>query len=122
MLEKIKQETIETLGVCSLPTSPTSPGAVGGGYSAEEMKLAFDRLAIHVIEQYNLLIEAIHAQPPSSILGEIPTGISEGHTLSDLISDITSGDFAVYMRLGTQSILEEMRSLSQRVTALEEKR
>lgn len=121
MLEKIKKETVELLGVSSLPTSPTSPGAIGGGYSAEEMKLAFDRLAIHIIEQYNLLIEAIHAEPSASILSEIPTGISDGHTLRDLMSDITGGDFAVYMKLGNRSILEEMQSLSQRVTALEEK-
>jgi hypothetical protein len=121
LLEKIKKETVELLGVSSLPTSPTSPGAIGGGYSAEEMKLAFDRLAIHIIEQYNLLIEAIHSDPSASILGEIPTGISDGHTLRDLMSDITGGDFAVYMKLGNRSILEEMQSLSQRVTALEEK-
>ena len=121
MLEKIKQETVETLGVRALPTSPTAPGAMGGGYSADEMKLAFDRLAVHVIEQYNLLIDTIHRDPDSSVLAEISTGISDGHTLADLVRDITSGNFAAYMTLGNQSILEAISELSAKVRAIEEK-
>ena len=120
MLERIKKETIEALGVSSLPTSPTSSGPMGG-YSAEEMKLAFDRLAIHVIEQYNLLIDAIHSDTSSSILGEIPTGIWDGQTLRDLMNDLTGGEFAVYMKVGNRSVLEEIQSLSHRIGALEER-
>lgn len=121
MLEIIKPEAVETLGVSSLPTSPTSPSANGSGYSATQMKQAFDRLSVHIIEHYNLLINALHSDPEVSIMAEMLTGISKEHTLSDLIRDITEGDFVYYLKLGNRSIAEEIYALSDRISRLEEK-
>ena len=121
LLEKIKPEAVEMLGVSSLPTSPTNPSATGSGYSATQIKQAFDRLSVHIIEHYNRLIDALHSDLDTSILAEIPTGIFEEHTLSDLIRDITSGNIASYLMLGDQSLAEGICTLSERISRLEEK-
>ena len=119
MIEKIKPETVETLGVRALPTTPTAQGN-SGGYSSAEVKQAFDRLTVHVIEKYNLLIDAIHAKGSASVMAEMPTGLSEGHTLQQLIEDITCGNLAAYLTVGERSLIEEIAELRARITALEE--
>ena len=58
--KKITDSEIESLKVASLPTRPTAPTAFGGkGYTATQMKEAFDKLPLRIIEEFNLLIEEI---------------------------------------------------------------
>ena len=58
--KKILEGEIENLKISSLPTRPTAPIAFGGkGYTTKEMKEAFDRLPLLVIERYNSLLNDI---------------------------------------------------------------
>ena len=57
---KITDSEIESLKISSLPTRPTAPTAFGGqGYTATEMKEAFDKLPLKIIEEFNALIDDI---------------------------------------------------------------
>ena len=57
---KIIDSEIESLKISSLPTRPTAPTAFGGkGYTATEMKEAFDNLPLKIIEKFNALIDDI---------------------------------------------------------------
>ena len=57
---KITDTEIESLKVGSLPTRPTAPTAFGGrGYTATEMKAAFDKLPLKIIEEFNALLDDI---------------------------------------------------------------
>ena len=92
-IEPISESEISALRISSLPTRPTAPTAFGGrGYTASEMKAAFDMLPLFIIERLNALISYIKADPEqSSVAGDILTGLSEGHTLYDLFGEIRDG-------------------------------
>ena len=121
MIETIKPETVEMLGVRALPNAPIAQG-VSGGYSAGEIKQAFDRLTVHVIEQFNLLINAIHSSGNASIMAEMPTGLNENHTLAQLISDIRNGNLSAYLTVNNNSLAEEIAEIRAKITALEEEK
>ncbi len=60
--KQISDSEISSLKIASLPTRPTAPEAYGGGgMTASDMKNAFDRLPLFIIEKFNLLIEDIEA-------------------------------------------------------------
>ena len=120
MIEKIKPQAVELLGVQALPTTPSAQGTAGG-YSPTEIKAAFDRLTVHVIEKYNLLVDAIHSSGADSILAEIPSGIRDGHTAAELIEDIKSGNISSYLKVADRSLCEEIAMLRERITRLEER-
>lgn len=103
---KIQGDEIASLRISSLPTRPTAPTSFGGaGYTATQMKEAFDKLPLFLVERFNRLIDDIGAQGTDSLSGALVTGIRVGHTLSDLFTDITDGDFASYLSLGDESVL-----------------
>ena len=57
---RIKEEDYKNLLVASLPTRPTAPAAFGGkGYSAAELKEAFDKFPTFLANRFNLLLEYI---------------------------------------------------------------
>ena len=59
--EKITESEIEELKISSLPSRPTAPPSFGGkGYTAKEMKEAFDKLPLFIIERLNSLIDDIY--------------------------------------------------------------
>lgn len=111
---KITDEEIKDLKVSSLPTRPTAPSSFGGrGYTAKEMKEAFDRLPLLIIERFNRLVDDITRLGDTSLSSSVPTGIYEGHTLGRLFSDITDGEAAGYIRVYDMSLAEciaEMKS------------
>ena len=110
--KKITQDEISDMLIASLPTKPTTPTFYGGrGYSAAEMKSAFDRLPLFILERYNELIEAIGALGEESIAAAIKTGVEEEHTLSDMFSDIGSGSFPSYVKILDTTLLEYLLSL-----------
>ena len=83
------------LRVSSLPTRPTAPAAFGGkGYTAKEMKEAFDRLPELAIERINDLIDDVGS---GELAKSLATGITAAPTLAKLLSDLESGSLASYM-------------------------
>lgn len=105
--KKITEADIADKKVASLPTRPTAPAAFGGkGYTPTELKEAFDKLALYVIERYNELIDDISGTPGNSITDEIKTGIKDGHTLADMFADVKSGEFIDYLA-GPEGTLAE---------------
>ena len=116
---KITDGDIADKRVASLPTRPTAPSAFGGkGYTATELKEAFDKLALHIVERYNELIDDIFAEPRESICSGIKTGISDSHTLFDLFSDILSGSFIGYAKAPEGTLAEYLAALRQDVDKL----
>lgn len=119
MVSKILKEDIEALKVASLPTRPTAPSSFGGrGYSAAEMKAAFDKLPLFIVEKFNLLIDAINGCGSESVTESIPTGIYDGHTLSQLLRDVKNGSFAAYLDVYGKSLVERIEELRGEVNKL----
>ena len=110
----IKDSEISELKVSSLPTKPTAPRAMGGmGYGAREMKEAFDRLPLFIVEWLNSLIGDVEAIGEDSLAGAIRTGIKDSHTLCNLFDDVLSGELAAYLTVHGASLatyLAELRS------------
>jgi|GEM_PF-6133517 len=58
--KKILSGEIAQLRVASLPTRPTASADVGGrGYTSTQMKEAFDRLPLFIIDRLNGLIDEL---------------------------------------------------------------
>ena len=110
---KIKEADIADLKVSSLPSRPTAPKAFGGcGYTATEMKAAFDRLPLYIIEKFNSLIDCLITNGEGSLAQQVPSGISPGHTLSDMLSDILTGAFAAYLSVSGASLSDTLSAMS----------
>jgi len=113
------------LRVAALPTRPTAPTEYGGrGYTAREMKEAFDKLPELVAERLNLLITDV---TDGEICTAIPTKIGGLDTLYDVLCGISDERLAGCMRVqGTtlaallleiRSELDELRAAVGEVTA-----
>lgn len=112
--KKIKDADIAGLRIASLPSRPTAPTSFGGrGYTASEMKEAFDKLPLYIIERLNSLLDDIGGIGEGSLAGEIPTGIKEGHTLSALLADITTGEIGNYLSVLGEPLNECIMSLKE---------
>ncbi len=111
--KKITEAEIADLKVAALPTRPNAATRYGGGgYSAADVKAAFDRLPLYIIEKYNLLIDDILGESNESISDAIKTNFTPTHTLANMLSDIPSGDFAYYLRVGDgylNSVISELK-------------
>lgn len=106
---KILESEISDFKISSLPSRPTAPTAFGGkGYTSAEMKAAFDKLPLYIIERFNMLLDDIASDDDNSLCAEIPTGIKEGHTLKNLFDDISNGNFPSYLFMGDEN-LQEMK-------------
>lgn len=106
---KLLDSEISPLKIESLPTRPTVPEAYGGaGYTASDMKRAFDRLPLFIAERLNSLLDDILAEPEASVLADMKSGIYEGHTLYQLLCDIKSGAVSDYLTVG-EGTLSEMK-------------
>jgi hypothetical protein len=116
---KITEGDVADKKVASLPTRPTAPTAFGGkGYTPTELKEAFDKLALYVIERYNELIDDILGAPGESISDGIKTGISSSHTLSDLFADIKNGSFIGYAKAPSGTLAEYLAELREDVNKI----
>ena len=117
----IQNSEIEGLKISSLPSNPTANPNYGGlGYSAAQMKAAFDALPLFIIERLNTLIADITASPPHSVSGAIKTGIRKNwdHTLADLFADFESGQLASYLTVGGSSLASVIASLKEDIAAI----
>lgn len=118
---KITPNEIKDLRVASLPTRPTAPASLGGkGFTAEEMKAAFDRLPMYIIRRFNLLISDIEAVGEESLLAAIKTGIIEGQSLYGLLLDLKNGKALSYIGAGERTLAEELADMRARICRLEE--
>ena len=82
---KITEGDIAELRVSALPTRPTAPAEFGGkGYTAKELKEAFDALPVFIVEMYNALIEDITS---GEFLKEVNI---DQKSLFDYLNDIRS--------------------------------
>ena len=116
MVQKILDEEISGLKVSALPTRPTAPSSFGGrGYTATEMKAAFDKLPLYIVKRFNELIELINGQGSESISESIKTGINEKHTLKDLFDDIRNGNLSSYLDVYGRSLVEVLEDMISRV-------
>ena len=105
--KKISNEEIKNMKISSLPSRPTAPTAFGGrGYTASDMKEAFDRLPLFIIERLNSLLDDIARGGEDGIAAEIKTDIKEGHTLRELFLDVLDGSFSGYLALGEETLEE----------------
>ncbi len=113
---KITQSESEPLLIASLPTRPTAPSAFGGkGYTATEMKAAFDQLPILIIERFNSLIDDIES---GNICDGIPTAISGAPTLSALIKAFYNGTLASLIAYRDTTLTAYIEGLNNEVARL----
>jgi hypothetical protein len=90
--KKINESEISPLKISALPSRPTLPTQYGGkGYSASDMKNAFDALPLLIIERLNSLFDDISATADEGIATEICTGNELLPKLTDIFSGIDSG-------------------------------
>lgn len=109
----ITEEQISEMKISALPTRPTAPGYFGGrGFTAADMKSAFDRLPLYIIERFNSLLSDISSRGDGSLVAELPTGIDEAPTLIELLSHIKSGELSAYLSLGAETLGERMQRLA----------
>ena len=67
---KITETHINDLQVSSLPSRPTAPVANGGsGFTSNQMKAAFDRLPLFLVDKINDIIDDITEL--EALIGEI---------------------------------------------------
>lgn len=119
---KILDSEINDLKISSLPSRPTAPTAFGGkGYTSAEMKAAFDKLSLFIIERFNMLLDDVCSEGEGSLADDIPTGISDGHSLSSLFRDIVSGDLPLYLSMGDESLSQMKERLAEENAVLLEK-
>ena len=106
--KKITSAEITPIAISSLPTRPTASTAFGGkGYTAAEMKAAFDKLPLLVIERFNSLLDEIE-RTDGSFSESIPTGLGEGQSLGTMFKDIRNGNFAGYIKVFGRSLIAEL--------------
>ena len=119
MIKQILEGDIADMKISSLPTRPTAPTSFGGrGFTSNDMKAAFDRLPLHIVEKVNEIIEAINTTGDGSLASEIYTEIFSGHTLTDLFRDVRSGELAHYLRVGEDSLHSLLTALLYSVEAI----
>lgn len=120
--KEILNSDISDMMISSLPTRPTAPRHLGGmGYGAAEMKGAFDKLPLYIIEKYNELIGDIQTYGNDSLAATIPSGIKSGHTLHSLFEDVQTGELATYFSFFGKSLLAHMITLYDEIDGLKSK-
>lgn len=107
------------LRISALPSRPTASSAFGGrGYTATQLKEAFDRLPLLLIERFNTLLSDINRQGRGSLADAILTGLESDHTLAGLFEDVKSGTLATYLRVGERSLYDQISEMAQTLKAL----
>lgn len=117
--KKIFSSELDDYKVASLPTRPNAKSALGGaGYSAEELKAAFDKLPLYLNSRINDLVDDILATGEDSLAAAIPTGLEDGHTLAALFTDIADGTLAARLTVGGESLALVIAKIKAALTRL----
>ena len=109
---KINDADISGIKVSSLPTRPTTPTAFGGsGYTATEVKAAFDRLPLYIIERFNELIDDIVTEGEDSISHVIKVGLGEEVSLYDFADWFYDGRILSFIPYGGTTLADFLDAL-----------
>ena len=109
------------LRISALPSRPTASSAFGGkGYTATQLKEAFDRLPLLLIERFNRLLSDIESSSDGSLVAEIPTALESGHTLKHFFEDVKNGALATYLSVGGTTLAEALDTMEAAVNQLSE--
>lgn len=118
--KRISQNEIASLKISSLPSRPTAPVSFGGrGFTATEMKAAFDALPLLIAERLNALIDELGGEGFEALVKAIPSGIEDGHTLDLLLADIRGGNFSEYLSVEGQTLPDVLAAIRARIETLE---
>lgn len=118
---KILESEIEDLKIASLPKRPTAPITYGGkGYTAQQMKAAFDKIPLLLVERFNSLISDIEREGEGSIADDIKTGLFENHALKNFFDDVKNGNLSSYLTVGDASLIEKISQLCDDVNQIKE--
>ena len=124
MIKKITATELHESSIATLPSRPSLPSLYSGrSMSAKELREAFDKLPRLLAERFNALLESLglykEGEALESFAEVLATGLSEGHSLADLFSDIQSGALCEYMSAdGERTLAEVLASLSERIFSL----
>lgn len=120
--KKIEGSDVKDLLISTLPTRPTAPKSLGGkGYGAKEMKEAFDKLPLYLVERYNDLISDVEELGEGSLAAAIPSGIKDEHTLFHLFEDVRTGELATYLSFLDKTLLEHVMYLYEEIKSIRER-
>ncbi len=115
----ILESEYASLRVSALPSRPTASSAFGGrGYTASQLKEAFDRLPMLLVERFNSLLDDIGRAGADSLADSIPTGLESEHTLSQLFEDVQSGTLATYLQVGDQTLFDLLTAMKSELDSL----
>ena len=118
---KIIESERSDLKIASLPRRPTAPTAFGGkGYTQDQMKAAFDKLPLLIIERFNSLLDDIEREGEGSIAESIKTGLEENHALKNFFDDIKNGNLATYLAVGNTTLIEKIYRLGEDIEQIKE--
>lgn len=118
----IKDSEVSSLKVSSLPTRPTASAAFGGkGYTASEMKAAFDKFPEYLLTKLNLLIEDLLKEGDESYVGNYKTGIVENQTLKALIEGIVTGEFAELLTVDGRRLCDVLNTIESDLRIIKER-
>lgn len=110
--QTILTEDIEALKVSSLPNRPTAPEEYGGvGFSAKQMKEAFDALPLYIIERFNELIDDIVTEGEDSISHVIKVGLGEEVSLYDFADWFYDGRILSFIPYGGTTLADFLDAL-----------
>ena len=115
----ISESEYTALRISALPSRPTASSAFGGkGYTASQLKEAFDQLPMLLVERFNALLEDIGRSGEDSLADSIPTGLESNHTLAQLFDDVQSGTLATYLQVGDQSLFDQLTAMKSKLDSL----
>ena len=105
--KKITEAEIEKLKISYLPPRPTAPLKLGGlGYTSKDMREAFDKLSLFIIERFNELIDDIETESTDSIINTIQVGYGTGITLMEFLFAFANGQILSNIPMGEETLLE----------------
>lgn len=118
----ITEAEVSALKVASLPTRPTAKEAFGGkGYSAEEMKAAFDKFPEFILAKLNLLINDLLVAGKDSYVGNFQSGTFLNYSLQNLIDGIANGEFAHLLMVNGHSLVNRIQTMEREIQNLKSK-
>lgn len=113
---KISEEEFEKVSLKKIANNPSSQSKYSGAsLSAEQLKERMDKPFKLFKDKLNLLISLIGGtEDGDTMAAHMLTGISDGHTVKDLIADIVSesADFAGYLSVGDTNLLKKLELLT----------
>lgn len=116
---KITDSETASLKISSLPTRPTAPSNFGGkGYTAAQMKAAFDALPMLLVSRFNALLDDLAAAGDDSVAGVIRTGLAADHTLADLFTDIGNGNLAARLSVDGKPLTQKTAEYDAALTGI----